>query len=184
VQEAIAHYQKALEIRPDYVLAHHNLGQILQQEGQVREAVTHFQKALEVQPDFAPACNSLAWVLATSPDASVRDGARAIRVGRGGPAVFPRQQSDVHATAGGSLCRAGRFPEAIETAKQALQLAPHKTGDARHRLQAQIASYQAGAPYATPAGRPQSRDSRRGHDGLGISRRCRESSRPAKNLLT
>ena len=53
VDEAIAHYRKALEIKPDYAEAHNNLGTALAARGQVNEAIAHFQKALEIKPDFA-----------------------------------------------------------------------------------------------------------------------------------
>ncbi len=148
VDEAIAHYQKALEIRPDYALAHHNLGKLLQQRGQVREAIAHYQKALEIQPDFAPACNSLAWVLATSPEASVRNGVRAI-----GLAEEAQRLSDGHnpmfiATLAAAYAEGRRFPEAKTTAERALQLATtqNRTALANH-LRAQIALYQTGSPY-------------------------------------
>jgi tetratricopeptide (TPR) repeat protein len=151
VQEALAHYQKALEIRPAYALAHYNLGQMLQQEGQVREAITHFQKALEIQPDLAPACNSLAWVLATSPEASVRDGARGIDLAEAAQRSSHGNNPTFTATLAAAYAEASRFPEAIETAKQALQLATAQNRPAlAHRLQAQIALYQAGSPYRDP----------------------------------
>ena len=59
VDEAIAHYQKALEIEPDYAEAHYNLGSVLAGRGQVDEAIAHYQKALEIKPDFVPARRSL-----------------------------------------------------------------------------------------------------------------------------
>ena len=59
VDEAIAHYQKALEIKPDYAEAHNNLGAALAGRGQVDEAIAHYQKALEIKPDYAEAHNNL-----------------------------------------------------------------------------------------------------------------------------
>src|SRR5208283_2330716 len=59
VDEAIAHFQKALQIRPDYAEAHNNLGNALLQRGAVAEAIVHFQKALQIQPDYAKAHNNL-----------------------------------------------------------------------------------------------------------------------------
>ena len=56
--EAIAHFQKALEIKPDYAEAHANLGAALAGRGRVDEAIAHYQKALEIKPDYAEAhCN-------------------------------------------------------------------------------------------------------------------------------
>ena len=55
VDEAIAHYQKALQIKPDYAEAHNNLGNALLQKGRVDEAIAHYQKALQIKPDNAEA---------------------------------------------------------------------------------------------------------------------------------
>ena len=59
VDEAIAHYQKALEIKPDYAEAHNNLGLALAGCGRVDEAIICFQKALEIKPDYAEARRNL-----------------------------------------------------------------------------------------------------------------------------
>jgi len=53
VDAAIAHYRKALEIKPDDVEARNNLGTIMAERGQIDEAIAHFQKALEIKPDDA-----------------------------------------------------------------------------------------------------------------------------------
>ena len=59
VDAAIAHYQKALEIKPDYAEAHNNLGNALAGRGQVDAAIAHYRKALEIKPDYAEAHNNL-----------------------------------------------------------------------------------------------------------------------------
>ncbi len=59
VDEAIVHYQKALQITPDYSEACCNLGTALLQKGDVDEAIVHYQKALQITPDFAKAHNNL-----------------------------------------------------------------------------------------------------------------------------
>jgi hypothetical protein len=46
VDEAIAHYQKALEIKPDDAKAHANLGVVLASRGRMNEAIGHCRKAL------------------------------------------------------------------------------------------------------------------------------------------
>ena len=59
MDEAIAHFQKALQINPDYADAHNNLGSALLRKGKVDEAITHYQKALQINPDFAEAQKNL-----------------------------------------------------------------------------------------------------------------------------
>jgi tetratricopeptide (TPR) repeat protein len=60
---AIAEFQKALEINPDYAQAHYNLGNSLLGRHQVDAAIAHYQKALEIKPDHAEAHNNLGNVL-------------------------------------------------------------------------------------------------------------------------
>jgi protein O-mannosyl-transferase len=57
--EAIAHYQQAIELRPGYAEAHYNLARLLAQKGQLDDAVTHYEKALEIDPADAEARNNL-----------------------------------------------------------------------------------------------------------------------------
>ena len=123
-------------------------GEVLQQEGQVRQAVAHYQKALDLRPDFAPACNRLAWILATSPDASVRNGVRAVGLAEGAQRLSGGGHPGVVATLAAAYAEAGRFPEAIETAKSALELAAAQNRTAQaDRLRRQITLYQAGLAY-------------------------------------
>ena len=64
LDEAIAHYRKALEINPDYAEAHNNLGLALADRGPTDEAIAHYRKALEIKPDYAEAHNNLGLALA------------------------------------------------------------------------------------------------------------------------
>jgi len=59
VDEAMTHYQKALELQPRYADACNNLGSALLEKNRVDEAITCYQKALELQPDYALAHNNL-----------------------------------------------------------------------------------------------------------------------------
>jgi len=53
--EAVAHYQKALEIQPGYAEAYLNLGNALDQKREIGEAIVQYQKALELYPGLAEA---------------------------------------------------------------------------------------------------------------------------------
>ena len=51
LDEAIAEYQKCLEIDEDYALAHAALGVALQKVGKNEEAVKHAQRVCELEPN-------------------------------------------------------------------------------------------------------------------------------------
>jgi Flp pilus assembly protein TadD len=148
VNEAIIYYQKAVQLEPLNAEFQNNLGYALFQRGEVREAIAHYQKSLEIQPQNAITCKNLAWILATSPEASVRNGAkavglaeRAIRLSGGPDPIFV-------GTLAAAYAEAGRFPEAVETARQARQLAVDQNNpDLVNALQVQIGLYSAGTPF-------------------------------------
>ena len=59
LDEAVACYRRALELKPDFAEAHNNLGTALKNQGKLDEAVACYRRALELNPDFAEAHNNL-----------------------------------------------------------------------------------------------------------------------------
>ena len=50
--EAIEHYLKALEIKPDYLEAYYNLGNALARKGDDKAAIYNYKKVLQINPDY------------------------------------------------------------------------------------------------------------------------------------
>ena len=148
LREAAAEYEKALALHPDYAAAHFNLGEVLREAGETREAIAHYRRALEIRPDFAPALDSLAWVLTTSPDASVRDGVQAVVLAARAERISGGRNPGFVATLAAAYAEVGRFPEAVATAERALRLATAQGKAAlAERLRTQVALYQTGASH-------------------------------------
>ena len=61
VDEAITHYRKALEIKPDYAEAHNNSAS-LWGRGQIDEAITHFQQGWKSSPTSPRPTTILVWL--------------------------------------------------------------------------------------------------------------------------
>jgi tetratricopeptide (TPR) repeat protein len=152
MDEAISQYQKALEIKPDYAEARNNLGIVYFGQGRMDEAISQYQKALEIKPHFAEAQNKLAWILATCPQASLRDGRKAVELARQANALTGGENPIVLHTLAAAFAEAGRFSEAVETVQRALQLAGAQSNtNLAGQLQAQLKLYQAGIPFHGPA---------------------------------
>ena len=55
LDEAMAHFQQALQIEPYYAEAHNNLGIVLLEQGRTDESLTRFQEAIQLKSDYADA---------------------------------------------------------------------------------------------------------------------------------
>jgi tetratricopeptide (TPR) repeat protein len=154
VDEAIAHYRKALQINPDFADAHYNLGKALCQKGRVDEAITHLQKTLQIKPDSPDVLNNLAWLLATSPDAHLRDGVQAVQYAERACELTNYKQTIMVGTLAAAFAEAGRFDDAIATAQKACALAT-AAGDQGllKRNQDLLALYLKHQPYHEAAGK-------------------------------
>jgi tetratricopeptide (TPR) repeat protein len=151
VELAIAHYQRALEIEPDYVLAHCKLAKALTTLGRCEEAMSHCEEALAVNANDAEADGDVAWLLATCPDAKFRNGPRAIELAERATKLSEGKKPETLDALAAANAEAGRFPEALAAARQALAIAQRQKQQALVvALRARIALYQTGKPFHQP----------------------------------
>ena len=59
LQEAVNIFNKAIQLKPSYAMAHSNLGLALHDLGQLDAAVKSYEKALAINPGYAEAHNNL-----------------------------------------------------------------------------------------------------------------------------
>jgi tetratricopeptide (TPR) repeat protein len=147
LDEAIIHYGKAIELQPRFLQAYIDLGDAFRRKGMVTEAMACFQKAIELQPHFIPAQIDLAWMLATWPEPAVRNGAKAVALAEEANQFSQGKDPLILRTLAAAYAEAGRFSEAVATAKQALALAAaqSKTG-LMNELQTEIGLYESNSP--------------------------------------
>jgi len=146
--EAIAEYRAALLASPADAEAGNNLGNALLSRGQTGEAIAVMQKALEVQPASVTVENNLAWMLATAPEPSLRDGARAVQLARQASQSSGGANPVILHTLAAAYAQAGDFSEAIKTAESALQLAGTQGNAAlAAALQREVQLYKDGQPF-------------------------------------
>jgi tetratricopeptide (TPR) repeat protein len=62
----MAHYDRAIEIKPTYWEAHYNRGNLLLRGGQTAEAVEAYRRSVAINPDFPEGWQNLAAALARS----------------------------------------------------------------------------------------------------------------------
>ena len=127
-QEAAEALNKALEIYPEHINARYNLGLALWSLGKIEPAVQEYRNVLSIKPDWATAANSLAWILATDKRVEIRNGTEAILWAQVACQGAGRENPEYLDTLAAAYAEAGRFEEAIRTARESLTLA-RSTGD-------------------------------------------------------
>ena len=147
VTEAMVHYRKFLELEPASVEARNTLGTALIQQGHVREAMDLWQESLAIQPENGNAASNLAWVFATCPEDSIRDGTRAAELGETALRISGGKIPMIYKVLAAAYAENGRFADAVETAKRGAELATTQGNPAlATELESNLALYQSGTP--------------------------------------
>jgi tetratricopeptide (TPR) repeat protein len=146
--ESVTHLRKALEINPNFADAHYNLGNTFLQMGRASEALAQYYQTLAINPHDIEALNNTAWILATWPEATIRDGPKAVELAERADSFAHGESPVISATLAASYAEAGRAEAAVKTAERALRLATAQGNAARaDSIRAQIALYQSGAAF-------------------------------------
>ena len=144
IDQAIAQWQKALAIRPTDTEAHRRVAGALRKQGNVKEAIAEYEQALNMVPEDSVALNDLAWILATSSDASMRDGARAVTLAVKAVQASGGRDPNFVRTLAAARAEVGQFTEAVATAEAAKALASTQSKpELASRLEEEIALYRA-----------------------------------------
>jgi tetratricopeptide (TPR) repeat protein len=127
--EAIRHYGQAVALMPDFIHARYQLAVLLESRGEFAAAIAQFQKILDLDPRHAPAQNNLAWLLATCPDASLRNGNKALELAESAQQIGGNHP-EILDTLAAAYAETGEYGKAAETAKLALNLFTNQTDHA------------------------------------------------------
>lgn len=138
--ECIFHLTRALELDPDYTPAHANLAEAYGASGNRALAAEQFGLAVKAAPDRPFLLNRLAWLLATSPEDSIRDGTRAVELAERAVSITGRHDLMSLETLSAAYAEVGRFEDALMTGREALALAERQSDETTatalaHRLQ-------------------------------------------------
>ena len=126
LDEAVVHFQKALEICPDCPEIHSNLGHALVLKGNWADAITSYRAAMRVLPNYANAHNNLGISLAEvgKTDEALAEFQEALRI--------DGDHRDAHCNLAFLLLQLGRRDEAVAHLREALRL---KRDDAEVKAQ-------------------------------------------------
>jgi len=121
LEEAIAAYNKALLIKPDYAEAYNNMGNALTDQGKPDEAIAAFNKALLIKPEYAEAHNNMGNALTDQGKLE-----EAIAAYNKALLIKP-EYAEAHNNMGNALRAQGKPDEAITAYNKALLIKPDYT---------------------------------------------------------
>jgi tetratricopeptide (TPR) repeat protein len=90
--------------------------------GKHAEAIADFEKALSQKDDDESLLNNFAWVLATSPDDKVRDGARALKLATKAAESSGYETPHILSTLAAAYAETGDFKNAVKWSEKAVEL--------------------------------------------------------------
>ena len=118
LDEAIGHYRRSAELKPDYAPAYNNMGTALRASGHIDDAIAAYQRALDAMPDYPDAHYNLANVLLDQNRA--REAADHLHAAS---RLLP-SSAGIHNNLGKALAEQGRFEEAAAELRQAVAFEP------------------------------------------------------------
>jgi len=150
-EEAFRYLEQAATVDPRQAASYSKLGFLLDSRGQIEKAIAYYREGLRWQPDQVRTCNDLAWILATNPDARLRDGSQAVHLAEHACDLSGYNQTIFIGTLAAAYAEASRFAEAITTAEKAIALADaNGQKPLAERNRELLALYKADKPYHEP----------------------------------
>ncbi|MBI3654550.1 MAG: tetratricopeptide repeat protein [Acidobacteria bacterium] len=145
LDEAIEHFRRVLEIDSKTPGPYAEIGMALEKQGKLDEAIEQYTQALKLDPQEINALGHLALVLATHPNAAVRNPEKAVRLAERSVQLTDGKQPFFLYALAVSYAEMGRFPEAITAGEQAKQQASELGNqEFAEAIEAQLKLYRAG----------------------------------------
>ncbi len=142
-EEAIGQWQEALRIDPHFEDAHDSLAQALYARGDIAGALSHWREGARDAANL----RRMAWVLATCPDASIRDGREAVALAVRAVELSGGKDAAVCDTLAAAYAESGRFADAVLTARRALALAKSHLPGFTLAIEGRLRLYQTGSAF-------------------------------------
>jgi len=155
LDDAVVCFTRAVQIAPDFADAHNNLGIALKKQGKFSEALAHFTKAVQLRSDWPTAMGNLALLIATAPDIKNRDANEAVRLAERACELTNYRDPTFLGTLAAAYASAGRFSDAVDSAKKAAALADRlNQPQIRDLIQYHLSFYTQSKPYIESVQKP------------------------------
>jgi tetratricopeptide (TPR) repeat protein len=148
-EASLPHYAAAVQLNPRAAEARLSYAMGLIRLRRYAEARAWLEDGIRAQPDRPELAHALARLLASAPDAAVRDGARALAMSK--QLLQSHQNTDLGETMAMALAEVGSYGDAVNLQRDLLETT-RTSGDAAavRRIAANLRLYQSGRPSRVP----------------------------------
>ncbi len=152
-EEAVQACHDALKQTPDDVQAITIMAQAFEKAGDAASAIAQYRRVMELKPDARGPANNLAWLLATQPNRSLRNGAEAVRLAERAAAASKYAAPEALDTLAAAYAETGNYPKAVEFAEKAHRLFVDAGLSAEaEAISTRLRNYQSGQPFRESVG--------------------------------
>jgi tetratricopeptide (TPR) repeat protein len=145
--KALADFTEAIRLDPKSDLAYAGRAAVHIRKRDYRKAVADFREAVRLDPDERRPHNGLAWVLATCPEAGVRDGKGAVEHAKRACELSRWKEGTFLDTLAAAYAESGDYKEAVKWQRRALEVGFLRRAGETEQARERLKLYEAGKPY-------------------------------------
>ena len=119
---AIKEFTEAIRLDSQDDGAYNNRGFAYAEKREYAKAIADYKEAIRLAPDDPISHTSLAWILATCPDAHLRDGKRAVELANRARKLSGGKDANDLENLAAAYAECGRFDEAVKWQSRAIEL--------------------------------------------------------------
>jgi tetratricopeptide (TPR) repeat protein len=147
LERALADSNEGIRLEPTAAVGYNNRGELWSRKKDYEKALIDFAESIKLDPDNAHAYDSRAWLLATCPDGSFRDGARAVDSAIRACGLSEWMEASNIDTLAAAYAEHGEFDKAVQLQEEAIKL--FADADQRKRGEERLSLYKEKKPYRT-----------------------------------
>ena len=149
--EAIPHFKRSIELDPSAGRAYFNLAGVYEQTGDPEAALRMLRECLRLEPTWPEAMERIAWIRATCAEDRIRNATEAVRYAEQAARLNQHTDPRILDTLAAAYAAAGRFDDAVNTAKEAAQRCSSAAqSKLRDDIRARLKLYEQGQAYRAP----------------------------------
>ena len=143
--KVIADCNEAIRLDPGFAFAYDNRGNAWRVRKNYDKAIADYNEAIRLDPKYAYAYGKLAWLRATRPEESLRDGKKAIEFATRGCELTEWKDANMLATLAAAYAEVGDFDKAVEWQEKANK--HYANADDRKKGEDRLKLYKDRKPY-------------------------------------